>query len=149
MELTEDGTGGHTPSFTGVDVWLTSDGSAPTWDTTAGTSTILVFLSRDGGTTIIGGVMGAGDSVSGSAGGDLSGTYPDPTVAKVNGVTVDPTGGSTGDVLTQQSDGSFAPETPSASSGAHYLVIASSHSTPLVFDDIVQNSDGDDLVYTS
>lgn len=38
---------------------------------------------------------------------------------------------------------------PATDSGAHYLVIASAHSTPLVFDDIVQSSAGDDFVYTS
>jgi hypothetical protein len=39
------------------------------------------------------------------------------------------------------------PATPSSS--AHYLVIASSHSTPLIFGDIVQNSAQNDLVYTT
>ncbi len=39
---------------------------------------------------------------------------------------------------------------PAASAGAaHYLVIASSHSTPLIFGDLVQTSAGDDLIYTS
>lgn len=39
---------------------------------------------------------------------------------------------------------------PAVSAGAaHYLVIASSHSTPLVFDNIVQTSAGDDFIYTS
>ncbi len=39
------------------------------------------------------------------------------------------------------------PASPSVSGGT--LVIASSHSTPLIFDDLVQTSAGDDLVYTS
>lgn len=34
-------------------------------------------------------------------------------------------------------------------SGAHYLVIASTHSTPLVFADLIQNTAQDDLVYTT
>ncbi len=38
-----------------------------------------------------------------------------------------------------------APAVPAA----HYLVIASSHSTPLIFGDLVQTSAGDDLIYTS
>lgn len=33
--------------------------------------------------------------------------------------------------------------------GAHYLVVASSHSTPLIFGDLVQTSAGDDLIFTS
>ncbi len=39
---------------------------------------------------------------------------------------------------------------PAASVGtAHYLVIASSHSTPLIFGDLVQTTAGDDLIYTT
>ena len=36
-----------------------------------------------------------------------------------------------------------------ASSGAHFLVISSGHSAPLVFGDIVQDSGGDDFIYTT
>jgi hypothetical protein len=59
VELTENGTGGWTPTFTGVD-WL--GGTTPTHDTTLGTRTLYIFMSRDGGTTIIGGQLGAGGS---------------------------------------------------------------------------------------
>lgn len=59
LRLTEDGAGGWTPTFTGV-TWV--GGSAPTHTTTAGTSTEYVFWSTDGGTTIIGGLLGAGGS---------------------------------------------------------------------------------------
>ncbi len=59
VELTEDGTGGWTPTFTGVD-WL--GGTTPTHDTTLGTRTLYIFLSRDGGTTILGGQLGGGGS---------------------------------------------------------------------------------------
>jgi hypothetical protein len=49
---------------------------------------------------------------AGSAAGDLSGTYPNPLVGKIGGVVVTLGGGSTGDVLAQQSNGSFAPSQP-------------------------------------
>lgn len=52
----EDGTGGWTPTFSGV----TWDGDTPTHDTTAGTFTRYVFTSYDGGTTIIGVQTGSG-----------------------------------------------------------------------------------------
>lgn len=93
LELAE-GAGGFTPTFPGA-TWI---GTAPTWDTTAGTTTLLGVLSRDGGSTILIGVIG------GNSGG--------------------------------------------GSSTQHYLIIADSHSSPLVFDDIVQNDSGDGFLYT-
>lgn len=56
FEILEDGTGGWTPTFSGV-TWI---GGTPTWDTTAGTVTHVVLFSRDGGTTIYGAVIGGG-----------------------------------------------------------------------------------------
>ncbi len=54
-----------------------------------------------------------------------------------------------GDGVTATAVGDAVTVTVPGGSGAHYLVIASAHSTPLVFDDIVQNSAGDDFVYTT
>ena len=56
VELIQDGTGGWTPTFSGV-TWI---GGTPTWDTAAGTVTHVVLFSRDGGTTIYGAVVGGG-----------------------------------------------------------------------------------------
>jgi hypothetical protein len=55
IELAQDGTGGWTPTFSGV-TWI---GAAPTSEP-ASTVTHAVLLSRDGGTTIYGAVVGGG-----------------------------------------------------------------------------------------
>jgi len=101
LELTEDGTGGWSPTWPGSVVW--SGGSAPSHTTTAGSVTIYVFLTRDGGTTWYGfqaGNAGAGAApttadylvgtaqaglsaeivVGTSPGGELGGTWGSPTV---------------------------------------------------------------------
>ncbi len=59
LRLTEDGTGGWTPTFSGV-TWI--GGTTPTHTTTTGTSTEYTFWSVDGGATIIGGQLGSGGS---------------------------------------------------------------------------------------
>ena len=61
LRLTEDATGGWTPTFSGV-TWV--GGTTPTHTTTAGTSTEYAFWSDDGGATIVGGQLGAGGSAS-------------------------------------------------------------------------------------
>jgi hypothetical protein len=57
LELIEDGTGGWTVTWPGSVVWL--GGTTPTHTTTAGTTTIYAFFTRNGGTTWIGGQLGA------------------------------------------------------------------------------------------
>lgn len=60
LALIEDGTGGWTPTLTGV-TWI---GGTPTWDTTLGTITIVALFSWDGGTTTYAGVLGGAGSGS-------------------------------------------------------------------------------------
>lgn len=64
----------------------------------------------------------------------------------ISGVTVSGTP-SAGQVLTATSASAATWDDPTGGSAA-YLVIADSHSMPLVFADIVQNEAGDDFIYT-
>lgn len=57
FELIEDATGGWTVTWPGSVVWL--GGSLPTHTTTAGTTTIYAFFTRNGGTNWVGGQLGA------------------------------------------------------------------------------------------
>lgn len=52
LELIEDGAGGWSPTWPASVVWL--GGAAPTHTTTAGTTTIYAFYTRNGGTTWFG-----------------------------------------------------------------------------------------------
>ncbi len=62
LELLQDGTGSRIVTWPGSVVW--PGGSAPTLTTTAGATDILLFESRDGGTTWFGYLTGAGSTVT-------------------------------------------------------------------------------------
>lgn len=58
--------------------------------------------------------LGTAATISSTAGGDLSGTLPSPTVAKLNGITLPSSAPATGNVLTATSSSATAWQTPAA-----------------------------------
>ena len=58
---------------------------------------------------------------TGAASGDLSGTYPSPTVAKIQNVDISAAAPSDGQVLTYDTTNGWQPETPSAGGSGYWL----------------------------
>lgn len=140
VRLTEDGTGGWTPTFTsdGSITWI--GGSTPAHTTTAGTTTIYLFETLDDGLTWLGAQVGSG------------GASPASTVEDETTFGISPAVGT--DV--EYARGDHTHGTPAASELGSELValgvvgailIADDHSTPIIFGDLLLTEAGDDFLY--
>jgi hypothetical protein len=155
--LTEDATGGRTVTWPGG---VTEQG---THDTTLNTTSRVIVESIDGGTSWVATWIGAATisyatpaivlGTAAAAGAATTVIRSDSTIAAFD-ATVPVTqafgdSAATGSaaVAARRDHKHGMPATPSGGGGT--IVIASSHSTPLVFGDLTQTTAGDDLIYTS
>lgn len=170
LELIENGTGGWSPTWPGSVVWL--GGTAPPHTTTAGTTTIYAFFTRNGGSTWIGGQLGGSSVTYGTTATEIGGTASAGAASTVSrsdhihtGVSLVTANGSNslvrpianfvsgaGILLSVSSNSMTITGQPTAASitAAGFpgeILIADVHSTPLVFADLIQNEGQDDLVY--
>lgn len=149
--LRQGGSGSYTVTFPAEVVWQDpatglSGGSAPILFTAVGAQNVILLETLDGGLTWGGSDESTGSGPVGAAGGDLSGTYPNPTVAKINGVAItgSPAVGQV-PIATGATSGTW--QNLPTSSGQHIL-LADGHATPFVFTDMLQMDDGTDFMWS-
>lgn len=130
--IRQDGTGGHTLAWGGTISWV--GGTAPTMPTDPDTLLTVGLLSVDDATTWLGYV--ADDDVAGT---------PATTVESETTWGITPAVG-TDTEYARQDHTHGTPAEPSGG-GIGPLLIADDHSTPLIFGDLLQTEEGDDLLY--
>jgi hypothetical protein len=104
------------------------------YDSTAGTTSFLILLSRDNGTTWYGGWWGGSAALDYAESGDIAAVGSSASA----GVSTEVPRADHVHPLNGAALGLVGP-----------LLISSTPSTPLIFDDILQNTDQDDFVYGS
>jgi hypothetical protein len=152
VDYIQDGTGNRTVAYAQTVTW--ADG-APTLGTAANTQTSVVFRTDDAFTTIFGYPVGGASGVAGgtpaltlgtanSAGSAATAVLTDATIAVFSDsaypVTTTERTKSTG-------DDAFAARRDHVHGGGA-LLIADTHSTPIVFADVITNEATDDFLYS-
>lgn len=139
VELVQDGTGGRTVTWPGSVDFGTADDQP---DTTASTMTVFVLQTDDGGTTWqgypIGGAGGSGTTSPLTTKGDL---YVYSTTDARLGVGTDYAG-----LIADSAEAAGVRWTYAPVSG-ELLVADTPAGSPLVFDDLIQNDTGTDMIY--
>jgi hypothetical protein len=132
--IRQDGTGSHTLAWGGTITW--ASGSEPTMPTDAGALLTVGLLSVDDATTWLGYV----------AAEDVGPTAATTVEAETSWGITPAVGMSTDYAREDHTHGT--PDEPTGTGGAFApILIADDHSTPLVFGDLLQTDEGDDLLY--
>lgn len=127
--LEQDATGGRTVTWPASVFW--PDDIEPVLSTDPGAVDTLAFLTKDGGTVWLGRFAGAGSAV-----GELD-DLTDVTIAS-------PAEGH----LLRYNGSAWVNVTPSSIGLVGPILVSDTPAgSPLVFDDLLQNDDGDDLLY--
>lgn len=138
--LRQDGTGGRLVTWPGAVSW--PGGAAPTLGTAAANLDTITLLTVDGGSVWLG-YAATGDEPTADAHiADTSDAH-DASAISIADAGGYYTGTDVEAALQEIGAGGIG-----GGSSAHYLLISDAHSSPLVFDDILQSDAGDDFLYS-